>query len=241
MEKSPLFWSFKPIFIVCTICTLSSFWPRPCKNCNTSEGLGKTGTWGGRGCPQQLGGKPETETPGSSLLCRGIKVKNNTGNRANTLGICPGQLFSPLSPPEPKSNQEMLQVRVPQRHAGDANTCRVFMQERMSFSVFSHSASSAPVSARMPCRRAICRRGGSAGRARRPRGARGALGRAAPHRAAGRAGTAPSEGRLAGTIAAAAAGGQGRTWQREAQGSLSDPSRGRNAAINAPLKDRRVI
>lgn len=40
MEKSPLFWSFKPIFIVCTICTLSSFWPRPWRNCNTNKGLG---------------------------------------------------------------------------------------------------------------------------------------------------------------------------------------------------------
>lgn len=42
-------------------------------------------------------GKPETEAP-HSLLCRGINVKNNTGDRADVLGICLGQFFPPLHP-----------------------------------------------------------------------------------------------------------------------------------------------
>ena len=47
---------------------------------------------------------------------------------------------------------------LPSPAPGTTHTCRVLMHERMSFSAFLHSASSAPMSALMPCCWAICGR-----------------------------------------------------------------------------------
>lgn len=124
-----MFWSFKPIFIVCTICTFSSFWPRPCRNCNTSRGLrrGRGATGGERGVPAtalRCWEQPDTKTPRSPSRCSRIEVKNNTRDRTDTLGTClehnpslnphlnPEQVeqsSKPSSPPGPSRCYKYLQ------------------------------------------------------------------------------------------------------------------------------------
>lgn len=204
-----------------------------------TRGWGGTGTTGREGMPATASwcwGKLERAAPRSSSACRGIKVKNNTGRFTDLHG---GQFFPPPSPTDQvKSRSKSVSPRaLPVTPVPAGCLCRSGCR----------SPSSRTAPAARPCPPACPAAGRSAGEGgvssegRPAGGTRGALGRTAPRRAAGRAGTATSEGSLAGTIAAAAAGEQGRTWQREAQGSLSDPSRGRNPAINALLKERRVI